>query len=100
MNIMDKQHKKSWGYETEKGGHKGKYPNTLLEYPIRKSKTGENNASTRTDEMVDFFIKTYTNEEDNILDITCYDALTGKRAKLLNRKYTGIDLEPKIIKTI
>ena len=50
--------------------------------------------------MVDFFIKTYTNEEDHILDITCYDALTGLRSKLLNRKYTGIDLEPKIIKTI
>lgn len=96
----DKKHKTSWGYETENGGHKGRYPNTLLEYPIRKSKASENNASTRTDEMVDFFIKTYTNEEDHILDITCYDALTGKRAKKLNRNYTGIDLEPKILGTL
>jgi len=74
-------------------GHKGRYPNDLLEYDIRKGKGG---ASTRPDELVEFIIKTYTNENDNILDITCYDALTGKIAKKLNRNYTGIDLAPSI----
>ena len=75
----------------EAEGHKGKYPNDLLEYPIRK---GEGGASTRPDELVDFFIKTYTNEGDKVLDITCYDGLTGKRCDILKREYTGIDLDP------
>ena len=84
--------KDGWGEETDEGGHKGRYPNTLLEYPIRKSKKKDKNtASTRPDELVDFFIKTYSNEGDNILDITCYDGLTGKRCQLLNRNYLGID---------
>ena len=84
--------KDGWGEETDEGGHKGRYPNTFLEYPIRKSKKKDKNtASTRPDELVDFFIKTYSNEGDNILDITCYDGLTGKRCQILNRNYLGID---------
>ena len=80
--------------ETDEGGHQGRYPNTLLEYPIRKSKKSDKNtASTRCDDLVDFFIKTYTNEGDTILDLTCYDGLTGKRCDLLNREYIGIDLK-------
>ena len=90
----DKKHKDNWGKETIEGGHTGKYPNTLLKYPVRKNKKGEINASTRCDKMVDYFIKTYTNPLDHILDITCYDALCGKRAILLNRKYTGVDINP------
>ena len=49
---------------------------------------------TRDDENIDYFIKTYSNENETILDITCYNYLTGIRAKKLNRKYIGIDLEP------
>ena len=82
---------------TNEGGHKGRFPQTLLDFPIRKAKkTDKNKASTRCDEMVDYFIKTYSNEKDNILDITCYDALSGKRAVLLNRNYTGIDINPQL----
>jgi DNA modification methylase len=75
-------------YESETG-HYGKYPNNVLYYPrhIR-------GYSTRPDALVDFFIKTYSNENDLILDITCYNYLTGVRSIKLNRKYIGIDLQP------
>tara|TARA_R110000824_G_scaffold102588_2_gene244046 strand:+ start:971 stop:1639 length:669 start_codon:yes stop_codon:yes gene_type:complete len=75
----------------KKKGHYGKYPTNILEFPrhIRK-------ASTRPDELVDYFIKTYTNLGNHILDITCYNALTGKRAILLGREYTGVDLNPQL----
>tara|TARA_R100000654_G_scaffold28643_1_gene53268 strand:- start:538 stop:1248 length:711 start_codon:yes stop_codon:yes gene_type:complete len=83
-----------WGEETDEGGHKGRYPNTMLEYDIRKAKIKDKkSASTRPDEMVDFFIKTYTNEGDTIFDLTCYDGLTGKRCEILNRKYIGVDIK-------
>ena len=39
-------------------------------------------------------IDTYSNEGDNILDITCYDAITGHECKNKKRNYTGIDLNP------
>ncbi len=70
-------------------GHFGKYPNNILYYPrhIR-------GFSTRNNDLVDYFIKTYSNEGDTILDITCYNYLTGHRAIKLNRNYIGIDLNP------
>tara|TARA_R110002153_G_scaffold21416_6_gene71454 strand:- start:322 stop:1014 length:693 start_codon:yes stop_codon:yes gene_type:complete len=71
------------------GGHIGKYPTTFLEYPIRKDSTG----ITRTDEMMDFFIKTYTNEGDDILDITCHNNYHGDRCELLKRNFLGIDIK-------
>ena len=71
-------------------GHKGKYPTTLLEYPIRK---GKGNGITRCDDMIDYFIKTYSNEDDTILDMTCHNDIVGKRCAELKRNYIGIDIE-------
>ena len=76
-------------YEDKTDGHIGKYPNNVLYYPRHVR-----GFSTRPDELVDYFIKTYSNEEDTILDITCYNYLTGVRSIKLNRKYIGIDLNP------
>ena len=76
-------------YEDKTDGHFGKYPNNVLYYPRHVR-----GFSTRPDELVDYFIKTYSNEEDTILDITCYNYLTGVRSIKLNRKYIGIDLNP------
>tara|TARA_R110000796_G_scaffold212571_1_gene328679 strand:+ start:25 stop:720 length:696 start_codon:yes stop_codon:yes gene_type:complete len=70
-------------------GHTGKYPTTLLKYNIRKDGTG----ITRTDDMMDYFIKTYSNENDNILDITTHNNYLGDRCKILNRNFLGIDIK-------
>ena len=82
-----KEHKPKKKIEDNEG-HIGRYPNTFLEYPIRREKTG----ITRPDELIDFFIKTYSNEGDNILDMTCCNNYVGDRCKLLNRNYLGIDI--------
>ena len=78
-------------YQSEKGGHIGKYPKTFKNWKVRKDKTG----ITRTDEQIDYFIKTYSNENDTILDMTCHCSYVGDRCKLLNRKYIGVDLKLK-----
>jgi site-specific DNA-methyltransferase (adenine-specific) len=75
----------------EEEGHTGKYPTTFLEYPIRK---GKGNGITRCDDMIDFFIKTYTNEGDCILDMTHHNNIVGNRCDLLNRNYIGVDINP------
>ncbi len=71
-------------------GHYGKYPTNVLNYPIRKDETG----ITRTDEHIDYFIKTYTNENDNILDMTCHTDYVKNRSNLLKRNYIGVDKNP------
>jgi site-specific DNA-methyltransferase (adenine-specific) len=73
---------------TLEGGHVGRYPTTFLEYKIRKDHTG----ITRTDDMMDFFIKTYSNENDTVLDMTCHNDYTSKRCEILKRKFIGVDI--------
>jgi DNA modification methylase len=69
-------------------GHYGNYPDNILNYPIRKDETG----ITRTDEHIDYFIKTYSNEGDKILDMTCCYGYVGKRCDSLKRNYIGVYL--------
>jgi site-specific DNA-methyltransferase (adenine-specific) len=69
-------------------GHIGRFPTTSLNYPIRKDGTG----ITRTDEHIDYFIKTYSNENDKILDMTCHNKTVGNRCSELKRNYIGVDL--------
>jgi len=71
-------------------GHYGKYPDTLLTYSIRREQTG----ITRPDSMLDFFIKTYTNEGDTILDMTTHNSTLNDRVVALNRQFIGIDIVP------
>ena len=80
--------------ESAEGGHTGRYPETVLYFDIQKAKTGERGAGTRRPEMVDFFLNTYTNAGDKVLDITCFNAITGERCAVLGRQYVGIDIEP------
>ena len=84
-----KSMKKDEIYNKAAKGHKGRYPTTNKEWRIRRDGTG----ITRTDEQIDYFIKTYTNEGDTILDMTCHINYVGKRCELLKRNYIGVDLE-------
>ena len=45
---------------------------------------------------MEFFVKTYSNAGDTVLDITCYDAITGKVCRDLGRSYIGIDIDPHV----
>ena len=55
-----------------------------------RNKTG----ITRTNEMMDYFIKTYSNEGDLILDMTTHNKYLGNRTKELKRNFIGIDIIP------
>jgi len=79
-----------YDYEKTKG-HNGKYPTTFKDWKIRK--TNPRSGITRCDEQIDYFIKTYSNEGDTILDMTCCNGMVGDRCEILNRNYIGIDIE-------
>ena len=81
-------------YISKTDGHIGKYPTTFKDWKIRRDDTG----ITRDDEQIDYFIKTYTNEDDSILDMTCHNNYVGDRCKILKRNYIGIDIDLKLIK--
>ena len=73
-------------------GHTGKYPQNVLYYPVRKDHTG----ITRTDEHIDYFIKTYSNEGDVVLDMSCHNDYVSKRCNILKRNYIGVDIDPQL----
>ena len=79
-------------YISDTETHTGRYPTTFLVYPVRVDGTGIN----RPDDLIDYFIKTYSNEGDNVLDMTCHNNYVGDRCKLLNRNYLGIDIDLKL----
>ena len=79
-----------YDYEKTKG-HNGKYPTTFKDWKIRK--INPRSGITRCDEQIDYFIKTYSNEGDTILDMTCCNGMVGDRCEILNRNYIGIDIE-------
>ena len=68
------------------------YPTHLLEYKRRNHKY-----STRPVELCEYMIKTYSNENDLVLDLTCSDGQSGIACKNLNRKYIGVDISQSMI---
>ena len=88
QNYFNVKHKTT--QNTEEGGHSGRYPKTILEYPVRKCKT--KGGITRCDEMMDFFIKTYSNEGDTVMDLTTHNEIVGSRVTKLNRNFIGCDI--------
>ena len=79
--------KKENEYNKEEG-HKGKYPTNILNYTIKKG-----HKNMKPYELQEYFIKTYSNENDVVLDMTCHTTQLGNICEILNRNYIGVDLE-------
>jgi len=75
-----------------------KYPTNLI---VQNSKEAECNFKNRIHptqkplDLMKYFIQTYTNETDMVLDNTMGSGTTCLAAKELNRKFIGIEKEPK-----
>ncbi len=68
-------------------------------YPthIIRMKRVKHKYSTRPVELCEYFIKTYSNEGDTILDLTCSNAQSAIACKRINRNYIGVDISPDMI---
>ena len=54
-------------------------------------KNAKNGFGTRPPEMIELMIKSFTKENDVILDFTCHLGISGVIARRLNRRWIGID---------
>ncbi len=71
------------------------YPTHLI-----KMKRRQHKFSTRPIALCEYFIKTYTNENDTILDLTCSDGQSALACRNLKRKYIGNDIDKSMIELV
>lgn len=68
------------------------YPTGILEYPYDKNKF---HPTQKPVALLEYLIKTYTNEGDLVLDFTCGSGSTGVACLNTNRRFVGIELDEK-----
>ena len=70
-----------------------KYPTTHLVFD--KIRKGSLHPTQKPVPLLEYLIKTYTQENETVLDFTMGSGSTGVAAKNLNRKFIGIELDEK-----
>lgn len=78
-------------YQAEKALDK-KYPITELQFPNNDQKN-KHHPTQKPVSLMEYLIKTYTNEEETVLDFTMGSGTTGVACKNLNRNFIGIELD-------
>ena len=71
------------------------YPNQVLEF---KSDQGKQHPTQKPVALMEYLIKTYTNEGDTVLDFTMGSGTTGVACVNTNRKFIGIELDEEYFK--
>lgn len=68
------------------------YPKSILEFA---SVSNPIHPTQKPVELMEYLIKTYTNEGDTVLDFTMGSGTTGIAAKVLDRNFIGIEMDKK-----
>lgn len=71
------------------------YPTQLISFGYDKNKV---HPTQKPVALMEYLIKTYTNEGDTVLDFTMGSGTTGVACKNLNRNFIGIELAPEYFK--
>jgi len=69
-----------------------RYPRTVLKF---KKDTSRLHPTQKPVALLEYFIKTYTKENDTVLDFTMGSGSTGVACKNLSREFIGIELDKK-----
>ena len=78
------------------GGQTERYPTTVLEFSvINNDGSGEcrYHPTQKPVALMEYLMKTYTNEGETVLDFTMGSGTTGVAAKNLNRRFIGIEMD-------
>lgn len=72
-----------------------RYPVNLLKFNHVNGNSGKLHPTQKPVDLLEYFIKTYTNEDEVVLDFTMGSGSTGVACKNLNRKFIGIEKDDK-----
>lgn len=71
------------------------YPTSIQEFSIANLRRGRLHPTQKPVELLEYLIKTYTNEGEVVLDFTMGSGSTGVAAMLTDRRFIGIELDDK-----
>lgn len=71
------------------------YPKSILDFSIANNKNSKFHPTQKPVELLEYLIKTYTNEGETVLDFTMGSGSTGVACINTGRKFIGIELEQK-----
>ena len=74
------------------GGNTDRYPRSVQVFSSDKQKL-KLHPTQKPVALMEYLIKTYTNEGETVLDFTMGSGTTGVAAKNLNRKFIGIEMD-------
>ena len=80
------------GVYAEEKTYTHRYPNTIVKIP-NGSQKNKVHPTQKPVELIEYLIKTYTDEGDTVLDFTMGSGTTGVACKNLNRDFIGIELD-------
>lgn len=69
------------------------YPKTILEYGIGNMRKGRFHPTQKPVDLLEYLIKTYTNDGETVLDFTMGSGSTGVACINTNRNFIGIELD-------
>lgn len=79
-------------YTNFRNDNEGKrYPKQVLDFPAVER--GSQHPTQKPVALMEYFIKTYTNDSETVLDFTMGSGTTGVACKNLNRGFIGIELD-------
>lgn len=84
----------SLGVMSENKIYTQKFPSNIIQIS-NANQRGKVHPTQKPVELLEYLIKTYTNEGDLVLDFTMGSGSTGVACKNLGRKFIGIELEEK-----
>ncbi len=73
------------------------FPTNIIEFSMA-NKSGRLHPTQKPVALMEYLIKTYTNEGETVLDFTMGSGTTGVACKNLNRNFIGIELDPEYFK--
>lgn len=79
--------------EISGGGNTDRYPRSVQVFPSDKQKV-RLHPTQKPVALMEYLIKTYTNEGETVLDFTMGSGTCGCAAVNTNRKFIGIELDP------
>ena len=73
-------------------------PSSVLLFNVVPNRKGKLHPTQKPVALLEYLIKTYTNEGETVLDFTMGSGTTGVACKNLNRNFIGIELDPEYFK--